>query len=82
MENFSISHARSMLGELLNRVRIGGQRIVLSSHGKDVGAIISMEELKILQLLEDQMDIAAHKKAMNEPEGFISAEDFFNQTNE
>ena len=75
MESFSISQARGVLGELLNRVRIGRERIVLSSHGKSVGAIVSMQELRLLQMLESQLDGQQYEKAISEPEKVLTLDD-------
>ena len=38
----------------------------LSQRGKDVGAIVSIEDLKLLEMLEDQLDIDMARKALSQ----------------
>ncbi len=40
--------AREQLAELVNAVAYGGRRIILQRHGKDVAALVSMEDLRRL----------------------------------
>jgi hypothetical protein len=39
---------------------------VLTKRGKDVGAIVSIEDLKLLEALEDQLDVDLARKAIAE----------------
>jgi prevent-host-death family protein len=56
---YTLTNARSRLGELVNRARFGRERIILTEHGAPVAAIISVEELAELQAAVDDADIAA-----------------------
>ena len=47
---------------------------MLTRRGVEIAALISMEELKLLQLLEDHIDIEEAKKALAEPGGNIPSE--------
>ena len=40
------------------RVAYKGERIVLERHGKDVAALVSVEDLELLEELEDRTDLA------------------------
>ncbi|WZH37339.1 MAG: type II toxin-antitoxin system Phd/YefM family antitoxin [Microbacterium enclense] len=40
-----VSEARGQLSELVNRVRFGGESIVLTRHGKGVAALVPIEQL-------------------------------------
>ncbi|MDQ1135725.1 prevent-host-death family protein [Microbacterium sp. SORGH_AS 1204] len=40
-----VSEARGQLSELVNRVRFGGESIVLTRHGKGVAALVPIEHL-------------------------------------
>lgn len=44
-EEVAVSEARGQLSELVNRVRFGGERIVLTRHGKGVAALVPLELL-------------------------------------
>ena len=61
--------ARNDLAEILNRVAYGKERVVLTRRDKDVVAIVSLEDLRLIQQLEDRIDLAEAKKvlARNEP---------------
>jgi prevent-host-death family protein len=71
MTNLTASQLRADLASTLNKVAFGGERIILQRSNKDVAAIISMEDLALLRELEDRLDLAEMKKAMEEPGGNI-----------
>lgn len=66
---------RNNLADAINRVAYAGERIILERRGKSVAALVSVEDLALLQELEDKADIRAAKKALKE-KGGISLEDF------
>jgi len=68
--DISISEIRDNLADALNRVAYGGERIVLKRRGKEVAALISIDELRALEEMEDKADIAAARKALKE-KGFV-----------
>jgi prevent-host-death family protein len=51
------SQARERFSEILNEVAYGNERMVLQRHGKDVAAVISAEDLKRFEELEDRADL-------------------------
>ena len=51
------SQARERFSEILNAVAYGHERMVLQRHGKDVAAVISAEDLKRFEELEDRADL-------------------------
>jgi prevent-host-death family protein len=60
------SKARQEFTETLNLAQ-EGERVVLHRRQKDVAAIVSMEDLALLEALEDRMDIEAAREALREP---------------
>ena len=60
------SKAREQFADILNEVAYKGERVLLHRHGKDVAAVISAEDLALLEALEDRMDIEAVKEALKE----------------
>jgi hypothetical protein len=60
------SKASQSLTEMLNLVR-DGERVLLQRNKKDVAALVSMEDLALLEDLEDRMDRAAIREALKEP---------------
>lgn len=65
----SVAEARKTLPELLNRVFYAGDRTIIQRHGKKLAAVVSIEDLELLQALEDKLDLAAAKKALAEAKG-------------
>jgi len=59
MNRLSAAEARKELAETLNRVAFGGSRVVIHRRGRDVAALVSMEDLELLQRLEDHLDVKA-----------------------
>lgn len=50
----------------LDRLR-QGQRIVLKKGRRAVAAVVSMEDLRLLEKLEDQMDVEIARKRLADP---------------
>ena len=50
----------------LDRLR-QGQRIVLKKGRRAVAAVVSMEDLRLLEKLEDQMDVEVARKRLADP---------------
>ncbi|MGI5169545.1 type II toxin-antitoxin system Phd/YefM family antitoxin [Spirillospora sp. CA-253888] len=46
-----MTEARKVLADLINRVVYGGEEVVLTRHGKTVGALVSPEDLELLRML-------------------------------
>ncbi len=75
MTRLNASKLREDLSEAISKVAFGGERIILQRNNKDVAALVSVEDLEMLQLVEDSLDCAAIKKAMEEPGANITWED-------
>lgn len=67
MTRVPATKARERLAEILNRVAYGEERIVLHRHGGDIAAVISMEDLRRLEELEDRYDLELMREARSEP---------------
>jgi antitoxin Phd len=65
----SMVEVRDNLAEIVNRVAYGGERVVLKRRAKGVAAVVSMEDLKMLEELEDRADVRAALKARKEKGG-------------
>jgi prevent-host-death family protein len=60
---------RNNLADAINRVAYAGERIILERRGKGVAALVSMEDVALLEELENEADIRAAKKALKEKGG-------------
>ena len=70
MTHVSVAEARRTLPEILNRASYGHERTVITRHDEEVAAVISIDELRLLDALierfEDAEDIQDARAAMLE----------------
>ena len=64
MTTISMSEIRLKLSELANRVIYGGERVVVEKNNKPAFAMVSMEDMELLERLEDEIDIKAAEEAL------------------
>jgi PHD/YefM family antitoxin component YafN of YafNO toxin-antitoxin module len=62
------SVARDSMSDTLNRVSYSKERIVIRRHGKDIAALVPMEDLRFLEALEDRLDLEEARAALAEAE--------------
>ncbi|MFJ4771946.1 type II toxin-antitoxin system Phd/YefM family antitoxin [Streptomyces uncialis] len=51
-----VTQARAELADLINRVVYGGETVVLTRHGKPLVALVSADELRKLEALQESPD--------------------------
>jgi antitoxin Phd len=61
------AEARKNFADIINNVAYGKDPIVLTRRGKELAALVSIEDLELLQRIEDQQDIDDAWKIKNEP---------------
>jgi prevent-host-death family protein len=66
MTSMPITAARDDLSEVVNRVAYSKERICLTRHGKDVACVVSVEEARLLDLIEDRLDLSDALEALAE----------------
>ncbi len=66
MTRINASEVREEFAEVINRVAYGGERIVVHRRGKDVVALVPVDDVALLQALEDRIDIEEARKALAE----------------
>ncbi len=66
LKKISTADARKELANIINQVAFGNDAFVLTRRGEPIAAIVSMKDLKLLQDLEDQIDIEAAWDAKKE----------------
>lgn len=66
MTKLAASQARDAFSDTLNRVAYRGERIVLRRRGKDLAAIVPIEDLRLIQRTEDEIDQREAKKALSD----------------
>ncbi len=70
MTRVSVADARKDFAEIINRATYAHERTIIARHGTDVAAVISIDELRLLDALiekwEDEADIADANAALLE----------------
>jgi prevent-host-death family protein len=85
MTRLNISKARDEFPEILNRAAFGNERTIVSRRGKDLAAVIPMDDLRLLERLAreemDRIDIEDARAALKEAEekGTISLRDLMRE---
>lgn len=64
METVQSAKAREQFAELVDRAAYGKERIAVAKHKKQLAAIVPIEDLRLLEFLEDQIDLAQARKAL------------------
>lgn len=59
-----ISEAREEFSTTVNRVAYGGERVILTRHGKRVAAVVPIEDLELLESLEDALDVEEARRRL------------------
>jgi prevent-host-death family protein len=67
MRRMAASQVRREFSETLKKA-CRGERILLSHHGKDVAAMVPVEDLALLEELQDRFDARAGVEALDEIE--------------
>ena len=75
----STADARKNFADIVNKVAYGKESVVLTRRGQKIAALVSMDELELLQYIEDHLDIEDAKKALAEPGENISAQEVWKQ---
>jgi prevent-host-death family protein len=69
LTRLSTTKAREAFSDIINRVSYRGERIVLERRGKDVVALVPVEDLKLIEEIEDRMDLEeALRRLREEPD--------------
>ncbi len=66
MAHLPASKAREGFANTINRVAFGKERVVVHRRGKEIAAVVSMDDLRLLEELEDRIDLAAARAALIE----------------
>ena len=67
MDAIPISEAREHLADIANRIALRGERVLIERRGKNLFALVSVEDLELLEHLEDKMDLDVVRERLDEP---------------
>ena len=66
MDNLNTTEARENLAEILNRVAYAKDRVRITRHGKEVAAVVPIEDLERIEMMENEIDVRAAGEALEE----------------
>jgi len=58
--------ARGQLSTVINRAAFGKERVVLTRRGKEIVAVVPIEDLRFLEELENRIDLDEARAALTE----------------
>ena len=59
-------NARAQFSEIINRAAFGKERVTLTRRGKEIVAVVPIEDVKLLEALEDKIDLEEAREALAE----------------
>lgn len=77
--SISAAEARKNFSDIVNKVAYGKESVIVTRRGEGVAALVSMDELKLLEQSEDYIDIEDAYKALATPGRNIHAQEFWKQ---
>ncbi len=66
MVKFSTAEAREKLGKIIQKAAVDKERIILTRRGKELAALVPMEDMRFLEDLEDRLDLEEARAALAE----------------
>ena len=66
MTNVSAAKIRNDFSDIVNRVAFGKERVIINRRGKNIVAMIPVEDLELLQSLEDKIDLSDARQSLKE----------------
>ena len=83
MRRLNVVELKNSLGDVLNRAEYQGERVIVHRRGKDSAAIVSIQDLRLLERLleeaEDRADVDAARESLAESDERTSYEEYRRQ---
>jgi prevent-host-death family protein len=61
-----VTELRASFSDTVNRVAYGKERLVVTRHGKEMVALVPIEDMRLLEALEDRIDLEEARAALVE----------------
>lgn len=75
LKKISTADARKNLANIVNRVAFGKEAFVFTRRGEALAALVSVEDLKLIQDIEERLDVEDALQARSESEETVSWEE-------
>src|SRR5437588_6793574 len=67
MSKIGAREARSKFSEILHSAAYAKDRIVLTKNGRDIAALVPIEDLRLIESIEDQADVREAQRRLANP---------------
>lgn len=74
LRKISTADARKKLANIVNRVAFGKEVFILTRRGEALAALVSIEDLKLLQEMDERVDVEGAWQALAESEETVTWE--------
>ncbi|MFH0766260.1 MAG: type II toxin-antitoxin system prevent-host-death family antitoxin [Calditrichota bacterium] len=64
MNRIRTSEIRRIFNDVLDRVSKHGERIIVQRRNEDLAAIVPLEDLKLIERIEDEIDVREAKRIL------------------
>ena len=66
LPSVSLTELRESLPDTIGRVAHGKERLIIKRHNRPVAAVVSMDDVRLLETLDDMLDLEAAAEALQE----------------
>ena len=66
MAQVNTVNARAQFSDIINRAAFGKERVTLTRRGKEIVAVVPIEDVRLLEALEDKIDLEEARAALAE----------------
>ena len=66
MAQVNTVNERAQFSDIINRAAFGKERVTLTRRGKEIVAVVPIEDVKLLEALEDKIDLEEARAALTE----------------
>ena len=64
MSRMTTSEIRRIFSDVVNQVTETGERVIIRRRDKDIAAIVPIEDLKLIERIENEIDVEEAKKIL------------------
>lgn len=66
LPSVSLTELRESLPDTIGRVAHGKERLLIKRHNRPVAAVVPMDDVRLLEMLDDMLDLKAAAEALEE----------------
>jgi len=67
MQQIATRKLRQRMSDAMNRVAYGGERMIIERRGKKIAALVSVEDLELLEAIQDRIDLEEARRLLADP---------------